>query len=180
MVADPGAEAPTVPQPKPGEEPTVPVVTPPSPATPTVTAPTVPVGGPPTVASPTAPVSTPAPKEKAPEPPKVSGRVIVPGATPPGAKKVAAPTAPTQTMARQDTAVGPRPAAVRAPVAAAQRRPAVRRRRSGFRRFVTAVIALVLVIAVPVVSAYVSYKLASGENPFEWPPTVDVDSFFPR
>jgi hypothetical protein len=30
------------------------------------------------------------------------------------------------------------------------------------------------------VSAYVSYKLASGENPFEWPPTVDYDSFFPR
>jgi hypothetical protein len=54
----------------------------------------------------------------------------------------------------------------------------VRRRPSGFRRFVTAVIALVLVLAVPVVSAYVAYKLSSGENPFQWPPTVDLSRVF--
>src|SRR6185436_8737896 len=124
------------------------------------------VGGPPTVASPTAPVAPVTTPPPPPQPQKVAGRVIVPGATPPGKKKAAAPTAPTQMIARQDTAVAPRQAAVRAPSPAAPR-PRVRRRRSGFRRFVTAVIALVLVIAVPVVSAYVSYKLASGENPFE-------------
>jgi hypothetical protein len=31
---------------------------------------------------------------------------------------------------------------------------------------------------VPVVSAYVSYKLASGENPFEWPPSMDLSRVF--
>jgi hypothetical protein len=99
--------------------------------------------------------------------------VIVPGAAAPGQKKTAAPTAATQTMDRYaDTAVGAR---TRAP---AYRPP--RRRRSAGRRFFTAVFALLLLVAVPVVSAYVSYKLASGENPFEWPPTVDYDKFFPR
>jgi hypothetical protein len=39
-------------------------------------------------------------------------------------------------------------------------------------------LALLLLLAVPVVSAYVSYKLASGQNPFEWPPTVDYDQIF--
>ncbi len=55
-------------------------------------------------------------------------------------------------------------------------RPA--KRRSGGRRFVTAVCALILLLAVPVVSAYVAYKLASGENPFAWPPTVDLSHAF--
>jgi hypothetical protein len=35
-----------------------------------------------------------------------------------------------------------------------------------------------LLIAVPVVSAYVAYKLASDENPFNWPPTVDLSRVF--
>jgi hypothetical protein len=178
MAVDPHADAPTVPQANPGDEPTVPQPTP-SPASPTVTTPTLPVGGPPTVAAPTAPM---APAEP-PPPPKVAGRVIVPGASAPGQKKKAAPTTPTHLMARQDTAVEARPVGLRAP-APATRAPAPyrppRRRRSLLRRFVTAVISLVLILAVPVVSAYVSYKLASGENPFEWPPTVDYDSFFPR
>ncbi len=48
-------------------------------------------------------------------------------------------------------------------------------RRSGAaRRFFGALFAMLLLLAVPVVTAYVSYKLASGENPFEWPPTVDL------
>jgi hypothetical protein len=179
MAVDPHAD---------GDEPTVPQPTP-SPATPTVTTPTLAVGGPPTVASPTAPMAPAAPQPPAPQPPapqppaKVAGRVIVPGASAPGQKKKAAPTTPTHLMARQDTAVEARPAGLRAPSPATRapkpyRRP--RRRRSLFRRFLTALIALALILAVPVVSAYVSYKLASGENPFEWPPTVDYDSFFPR
>jgi hypothetical protein len=197
MAVDPHAEAPTVAQTNPGDEPTVPQAAP-VPITPTVTTPTLAVGGPPTVASPTAPMAAPKPPaapaqpppaqpppaQPAPAPAKVAGRVIVPGATPPGQKKKAAPTTPTHLMARQDTAVEPRQSAaprtpVQAPYRPAPARPP-RRRKSGFRRFVTAIIALVLVVAVPVVSAYVSYKLASGENPFEWPPTVDYDSFFPR
>lgn len=51
-------------------------------------------------------------------------------------------------------------------------------RRSGASRFFIALLALVLILAVPVVSAYVSYKLASGENPFEWPPTMDLSKVF--
>jgi hypothetical protein len=39
-------------------------------------------------------------------------------------------------------------------------------------------VALLLLLAVPVVSAYVAYKLASGENPFDWPPTVDLSHVF--
>jgi hypothetical protein len=193
MAVDPHADAPTVPQASPGgagsgnpgDEPTVPQPTP-SPASPTVTTPTLPVGGPPTVAAPTSPMAPTAPPAPAAPPPpeKWAGRVIVPGASAPGQKKKAAPTTPTHLMARQDTAVEARPAGPRAPGPAtrapAPYRPPRRRRRSLFRRFVTAIISLVLILAVPVVSAYVSYKLASGENPFEWPPTVDYDSFFPR
>jgi hypothetical protein len=41
-----------------------------------------------------------------------------------------------------------------------------------------ALLALVLIVVVPIVSAYVSYKLAAGENPFEWPPTVDYQKIF--
>jgi hypothetical protein len=52
------------------------------------------------------------------------------------------------------------------------------RRRSRTRRFFLALLALVLLLSVPVVSAYVAYKLASGGNPFEWPPTVDYDQIF--
>ena len=107
--------------------------------------------------------------------------MIVPGASAPGQKKKAAPTTPTHLMARQDTAVEARPAGLRAP-GPATRTPAPyrppRRRRSLLRRFVTAIISLVLILAVPVVSAYVSYKLASGENPFEWPPSMDLSRVF--
>ncbi len=52
------------------------------------------------------------------------------------------------------------------------------RRRGGARRFFGALFALMLCLAVPVVSAYVSYKLASGENPFEWPPRMDLSHIF--
>jgi hypothetical protein len=51
-------------------------------------------------------------------------------------------------------------------------------RRSGARRFFVALLALLLIIAVPVISAYVSYKLASGENPFKWPPSIDLSHVF--
>jgi hypothetical protein len=73
------------------------------------------------------------------------------------------------------TVVGPRAAAPKAPVRA--QRP-LRRKRSAVRRFLGALIALLLLLAVPVVSAYVAYKLASGENPFDWPPTVDLSRVF--
>jgi hypothetical protein len=52
------------------------------------------------------------------------------------------------------------------------------RRRGRIRRFFGAVFALTLIVSVPVVSAYVSYKLASGENPFEWPPSMDLSRVF--
>jgi hypothetical protein len=50
--------------------------------------------------------------------------------------------------------------------------------RSGTSRVVAALLSVVLILAVPVVSAYVSYKLASGENPFVWPPTMDLSHVF--
>jgi hypothetical protein len=52
------------------------------------------------------------------------------------------------------------------------------RRRGRVRRFFGAMFALTLILSVPVVSAYVSYKLASGENPFEWPPSMDLSRVF--
>jgi hypothetical protein len=52
------------------------------------------------------------------------------------------------------------------------------RRKGAARRFLGALFAMLLLLAVPVVTAYVSYKLASGENPFEWPPTVDLSHIF--
>jgi hypothetical protein len=52
------------------------------------------------------------------------------------------------------------------------------RRRGRVRRFFGALFALLLLLAVPVVSAYVAYKLASGENPFEWPPSMDLSRVF--
>jgi hypothetical protein len=103
--------------------------------------------------------------------------VIVPGASAPGQKKAPAPTAPTQKIARyaDATALAPRP-----PRAPGARRPAPRpgRRRSGARRFFGALLALVLILAVPVISAYVSYKLTEGGSPFEWPPTMDLSNIF--
>jgi hypothetical protein len=53
-----------------------------------------------------------------------------------------------------------------------------RPRASGVGRFFTVLFALILLLAVPVVSAYVAYKLASGENPFDWPPTMDLSKVF--
>jgi hypothetical protein len=50
--------------------------------------------------------------------------------------------------------------------------------RSGARRFFAALLSVLLILAVPVVSAYVSYKLASGENPFAWPPSMDLSHIF--
>ena len=108
-----------------------------------------------------------------PQPEKWAGRVAVPGAATPGQRKPAPPTTPTQYMPSYSepgaTALAPRVA--QAP------RPAPKRR-SGASRFFLALLALVLLLAVPVVSAYVAYKLASGGNPFEWPPTVDYDQIF--
>ena len=52
------------------------------------------------------------------------------------------------------------------------------RRPGGARRFFGALFAMLLILAVPVVCAYVSYKLASGENPFEWPPRMDLSRIF--
>jgi hypothetical protein len=97
---------------------------------------------------------------------------------------VAAPVAATQLMAPYPgaggTAVASRataPVPAR-PAAPAPKAMAARRRPSRARRFFVALFALVLLLAVPVVSAYVSYKLASGENPFEWPPTMDLSRVF--
>jgi hypothetical protein len=52
------------------------------------------------------------------------------------------------------------------------------RRKGRFRRFLGALFALVLLMAVPVITAYVAYKLSSGENPFEWPPSMDLSRVF--
>jgi hypothetical protein len=117
------------------------------------------------------------------KPEKWAGRAAVPGAVAPGQKKPAAPTAPTQKMARfsepTPTVVAPRATSKATPRPGAPlRQAAPRRRRSGLRRFLGAVVALLLLIAVPVASAYVAYKLASDENPFNWPPTVDLSRVF--
>jgi hypothetical protein len=151
----------------PGDEPTEPVTPSVSPTSPPDPAP----ADPPQVVPP--PASPPAPE-------KWAGRVVVPGATAPGQKKAAAPTEPTQHMARLESAptvLAPRAPGLRAP--AGYRPPRQRGRRRG-RRALIALFALVLLIAVPVTSAYVAYKLTAGENPFEWPPTVDYDKIFDR
>jgi len=109
---------------------------------------------------------------------------MVPGAAAPGQKKAAGPVAATQVMAPYPgsggTAVAPRATApvMARPAAAPPAARAPRRRASRTRRFFVALLAVVLLLAVPVVSAYVSYKLASGENPFEWPPTMDLSRVF--
>jgi len=189
--AEPGDNAPTVPVPgsalaaaRPSEAPTEAVPTEAVPTEPVRTRPgdepTVPV-----VAPPVAPPSAPAP----PAPPeKWAGRVLVPGAKAPGQKTVPAPVAPTQQMHRYHdpapTAVRPRQAPSRPPAPARpqyQRQAAPRgqgRSRSG--RFFTVLFAILLLIAVPLVSAYVAYKLSLGDSPFEWPPTVDFDKIFGR
>jgi hypothetical protein len=107
-----------------------------------------------------------------PKPEKWAGRAALAGAGAPGPKKAAAPTAPTAMMARYPdpaTQLGPRMAQAPYPP---------RRRRGVLRRFFGALFALVLLLAVPVVSAYVAYKLSSGENPFEWPPSMDLSRIF--
>jgi len=68
-----------------------------------------------------------------------------------------------------------RPGASARPAAGGRPLPVTRRER---RRWPTALLAIVLLIAVPIVSAYVAYKLTAGESPFEWPPTVDYDTIF--
>jgi hypothetical protein len=127
---------------------------------------------------PTEPVEPPTQPVEPPPPPRISGRVIVPGARGPGQPKPAGPTAPTQSMARYRDQTGRAPAPGRPGTAArpapGRGLPAPRERR----RWVTALLAIVLLIAVPVVSAYVAYKLTAGESPFEWPPTVDYDTIF--
>ncbi|HEX6872708.1 MAG TPA: hypothetical protein VF163_16550 [Micromonosporaceae bacterium] len=117
---------------------------------------------------------TPAPAPAVAKPEKWAGRVAVPGAVAPGQKSAAAPPAPTRTLAR---VAEPRATGYPGPASYPAQAP-VRRRRSGARRFFGALFAVLLILAVPVVSAYVSYKLASGENPFEWPPTVDYSHVF--
>jgi hypothetical protein len=105
---------------------------------------------------------------------KWAGRAQLAGAAAPGQKKAAAPTAPTAMMSRYTDA-----AETRVAMSAQPGMVAVRPRRRGkFRRFLGALFALLLLVAVPVVSAYVSYKLASGENPFEWPPSMDLSRVF--
>jgi hypothetical protein len=124
------------------------------------------------------------PAKAVPAKPEVwSGRVAIPGAVGPGQKKTAAPTAPTQKMARiaepTPTVVAPRPVAPRPVTPSRPLAPSrTRRKRSLFKRFLAALIALLLLLAVPVVAAYMAYKLASGENPFDWPPTVDLSHVF--
>ena len=109
------------------------------------------------------PAAAPAPQPAAaPAPPTWSARAAVPGgAASPGARKVS-PVNATEAMPRY-AASGYGPAAPR---------------RSGGRRFLIALLSVLLLIAVPVVSAYVSYKLASGENPFVWPPSMDLSHVF--
>jgi hypothetical protein len=125
-----------------------------------------------------APASTPAPD-------KVSARVIIPGASAPGQRKTPGPVAQTAKLYEPTRAFEPvrAPAAAPRPVATQATLPrgvpAARRRRRRGRRFLTAVLAVVLVLAVPVVSAYVAYKLASGENPFQWPPSMDLSKVLP-
>jgi hypothetical protein len=173
----------TLPQP-PGDEKTL-VLGVPAASVQAIPMPAVPVQAPPQVPAPRTAPSAPhaaAPREsQAPTPPepekpeKWEGRVRVAGASGPGQKKAAAPVAQTQKLARYadatPTAVAPRarPAAAPAP-----KRPP---KRTG-RRFFTALLALILILAVPVVSAYVAYKLTSGENPFQWPPTMDLSRVF--
>lgn len=170
------AEAPTVPfeTKAPEEAPTVPVIPQQIPAPqPAVVAPPPPAP-PKNPPAPATPPTAPAKAPPRPVPERWAGRVAVPGAAGPGQKRPPAPTTPTAKLARYTEVPQPRPAVRYHPVVMA----APRRRRSGARRFFTAVFALVLLVAVPIVSAYVAYKLTSGENPFEWPPTVDLDKVF--
>ena len=177
------SEMPTAPvAANPGDEPTEPVAgviilpAAPDPANePTLTE-SPPAEPPPAEPPPTEPLAPAVP----PPPEKWAARVVVPGAVGPGQKKAAAPPAPTQHMARLEsapTAITTRAPGLRAP---AGYRPPGRRRRRRSRRVFIALFALVLLIAVPVTSAYVAYKLTAGQNPFEWPPTVDYDKIFDR
>jgi hypothetical protein len=108
------------------------------------------------LAVPAQPVPAPAPQPPPQRPATWAARAAVPGAAPPGARKN---VGVTQTIVRY-IGVGPAPG------------------RSEARRFFAALLSVLLILAVPLVSAYVSYKLASGENPFEWPPTVDLSHVF--
>jgi hypothetical protein len=106
--------------------------------------------------------------------------VIIPGASAPGQRKIAGPVAETARLYEPTRAFEAVRAPAAAPVATRTAPPVPRRRpRRRARRFFTALIALVLLLAVPVVSAYVAYKLASGENPFQWPPSMDLSKVIP-
>jgi hypothetical protein len=161
--------------------PPAPVVPPTVVAPPVMMAPIPAQSAPPPMPAPTAPLppvpSAPPPPPAPTEPPKPekwAGRAQIAGAAAPGQKKAAGPTAPTAMMSRYSDAAETRVAMSNHPGAVAVRP----RRRGRFRRFLGAVFALILLVAVPVVSAYVSYKLASGENPFEWPPSMDLSRVF--
>jgi hypothetical protein len=154
-----------------------------------------PVAAPPVAAPPVAAPPVAAPPIEPPEPPKPAksvGRVIVPDAAPPGRrKKRAGPVAPTQPIPRYapgGASVGPprvaspvgrdgaslarpgqppRPTGV--PVGPPRRSPTpayAPPRRSGGRRFLTALLLIVLLVGVPVVAAYLAFKISSGEPIF--------------
>jgi hypothetical protein len=166
-VSPPVPPAPVAPAPV-GPPPVMMAPVPAQSAPPPMPAPTAPL--PPVPAAPPPP---PAPAEP-PKPEKWAGRAQLAGATAPGQKKAAGPTAPTAMMNRYADAAETRIAMSAQPGAVAVRP----RRRGRFRRFLGVLFALILLVAVPVVSAYVSYKLASGENPFEWPPSMDLSRVF--
>jgi hypothetical protein len=181
-MSDAGAQPVPPTEPMPARSPVLPALTEPLPP-PAPVPPPSPVPAPPTPAAP--PAAAPSPTPPASTADKVSARVIIPGASAPGQRKAAGPVAQTAKLyeptrafeAVRAPAAAPRPVATRATPPRAT--PAPRRRRRRGRRFFTALLAVVLVLAVPVVSAYVAYTLASGENPFQWPPSMDLSKVFP-
>jgi hypothetical protein len=141
-----------------------------SPVAAPVLPPAVVVPPPATLASPVLPPPTIAPVPP-PRPPIWSGRATVPGAAP-ALVRTATPAQRPQSI----SPYGHPPATIVAPAVRSPYPPL--RRRGRVRRLFGALFALLLLLAVPVVSAYVAYKLASGENPFEWPPSMDLSRVF--
>ncbi len=139
----------------------------------------------PTLVQPSSAETEVLPPSAAPEPEleKWAGRVILPREQPPGQRgRPAPPPAPTRTMTRVTTRITEAmPPARRGDPRSAQSPPPPPpppARRGRLRRFVLALVAVGLLLAVPVVSAYVAFKLTSGENPFEWPPSIDYEKVF--